>query len=252
MKKIMLQFFTIFLIPVIMAQSNSIVSKVYKWNEPGKSDSLNKIEIFNGVTFSLKDLDVYVETIKSGKSQVIRNDYETLIIFKEGKLISKIKGNQKILSPGSIAYILSGDKIKLENSSNDPVTIYVLKYKTNAAADFQRGVNNGGSFLKDWNDLTFKPHDKGGVRKYFEHPTSMFNRFEMHVTTLNPGLKSHEPHTHKAAEIVLMIAGDADMQIGDTHQKARKGDVIFLESNIPHALNNIGKNACMYFAFQWD
>jgi len=27
--------------------------------------------------------------------------------------------------------------------------------------------------------------------------------------------------------------------------------VIFLESEIPHALNNTGDTACEYFAFQW-
>ncbi len=127
-----------------------------------------------------------------------------------------------------------------------------MKYETNTPADIQRGAGTDGSFMIDWNDIVFKPHDKGGIRNYFKQSTSMFQRFEMHVTTLNPGLKSHEPHTHKAAEIVLMIDGSADMQIDKTHQKAEKGDLIFLKSNIPHALNNIGKNACMYFAFQWE
>ena len=29
------------------------------------------------------------------------------------------------------------------------------------------------------------------------------------------------------------------------------GDLYFLSPNVPHALKNIGKEQCEYFAFQW-
>jgi (S)-ureidoglycine aminohydrolase len=74
----------------------------------------------------------------------------------------------------------------------------------------------------------------------------------MHVTTLKEGLKSHEPHTHRAEEIVLMIDNKTEMQIGDRFFKGGAGDIYYLGSNVPHAIRNDGKGTCTYFAFQFE
>jgi (S)-ureidoglycine aminohydrolase len=49
----------------------------------------------------------------------------------------------------------------------------------------------------------------------------------------------------------LIISGEASMQIGEEHKKASAGDLIFLGSQVPHALTNVGKGTVEYFAFQW-
>jgi quercetin dioxygenase-like cupin family protein len=41
------------------------------------------------------------------------------------------------------------------------------------------------------------------------------------------------------------------MHIANDFHKAGPGDVVFLPSQIPHALKNTGKEQCEYFAFQW-
>jgi (S)-ureidoglycine aminohydrolase len=74
----------------------------------------------------------------------------------------------------------------------------------------------------------------------------------MHVSTVRAGLTNHAAHTHPAEEFVLMMKGDVEMQIGESHPGASTGDVIFLESMIPHALNNTGTGTTEYFAFQWE
>jgi (S)-ureidoglycine aminohydrolase len=48
-----------------------------------------------------------------------------------------------------------------------------------------------------------------------------------------------------------VISGDVSMQIGEKHEGAGVGDLIFLGSEVPHALTNTGKGPCSYFAFQW-
>ena len=106
--------------------------------------------------------------------------------------------------------------------------------------------------MLNWNDIVFKPTDKGGTRQFFDKKTAMLNRFDIHVTQLNEGLKSHDPHTHTNEEIILMLDGNAEMQIGTDHQKANAGDVIFLNSMVLHNLTNIGKTPCLYFAIQWN
>jgi len=108
------------------------------------------------------------------------------------------------------------------------------------------------SFIKNWNDMVFKPTEKGGTRQLFTIQTAMLHKFDIHVTTLNEGFNSHPPHTHVNEEIILMLDGNAEMTIGENHPKANGGDLVWLESMIPHNLSNVGKTACLYFAIQWN
>jgi (S)-ureidoglycine aminohydrolase len=52
----------------------------------------------------------------------------------------------------------------------------------------------------------------------------MLEKFEMHLSTLNPGIKSHDPHTHSSDEIILMIKGYSQKQIGEAQLDASEGD----------------------------
>ena len=108
------------------------------------------------------------------------------------------------------------------------------------------------SQIIDYVKIEFTPHDKGGIRRYFDRKSAMSERLEMHATTLNPGITSHEPHTHVPAEIVIMITGNTEMIIGDGLFKGEAGDIYFLGSNIPHGIRNIGDEQCMYLAFQFE
>jgi (S)-ureidoglycine aminohydrolase len=80
----------------------------------------------------------------------------------------------------------------------------------------------------------------------------MQKRFEIHVTTLQEGRKSHEPHTHRAEEIVLILEGDTEMQLGDGIVKTTIGGFYYLGSNVSHAIKNIGTKPATYFAFQFE
>jgi (S)-ureidoglycine aminohydrolase len=100
--------------------------------------------------------------------------------------------------------------------------------------------------------MNFKPHDRGGVRQLFDRKIVMSPRFDIHITTLNPGLSSHPPHTHKTEEIILMIDGEGEMVLGTTKQKIITGDAAWVESNIPHNITNIAKRPAVYFAIQWN
>jgi (S)-ureidoglycine aminohydrolase len=118
--------------------------------------------------------------------------------------------------------------------------------------DLTGGSVAGGSLIKNWDKIVFKPHEKGGRRDFFDTPTAMCKRFEMHVTTLKPGLKSHDPHTHTANEIIIVIDGKTEMQIGNNFFKGKAGSVYFLGSNILHGIGNDGGETCSYFAFQFE
>jgi (S)-ureidoglycine aminohydrolase len=189
--------------------------------------------------------------VKKNNLQVPDNE-EHLILIKTGIMTIGLKDSSWSIGAGSIALLMPGQKYSMQNANLDSCNFYLMKYSSKLPMDMTRGKNSGGSFVKDWNKIEFKPHDKGGIRRYFERPTAMCKRLEMHVTTLNEGIKSHEPHKHRAEEIVLVIDNKTEMQIADKFYKGGAGDMYYLGSNISHAVRNDGKGQCMYFAFQFE
>lgn len=219
-----------------------VMSTVYSGQKPGV--------LFEGEMAPLQDTRFELLSIPSGQSydgEFI--DRERLILVRAGTCDFSSSTLAGQLSPGSIALVPSGAGYHLKNPGPTSVDFYIFSYKAKVKTP---APDTARSLIRIWENITFNPHDKGGIRRYFDQATSETSRFEMHVTTLNGGLRSHDPHTHKAEEIVLMIKGDSEMQIGERFFKGTAGDVYFLGSNIPHAIRNTGEKPCMYFAFQWQ
>lgn len=255
MKIIALAFTSLFTLS-LTAQKDTVESRVYIWNDlkVEKQDNRERRQIAEGSGAALAYMEWHCTTIEPGKAPhgSHKHDDEEYIIIKEGQVKVTINDSSKVLGPGSFALFIPGDEHGLLNVGNSKATYYVFRYKSKAPVDMERARKAGGSFMVDWNGVEFKPHGKGGIRNFFERPTAMFKRFEMHVTTLNAGIKSHDPHTHGAEENVLLIKGDTEMQIANSHQKAIGGDLIYLSSNILHAIENKGTEPAIYFAFQWQ
>jgi len=248
----------IFLIPTIgLCQRTPVQSKMYAWKKP-----VNKIDknifsttLLEGSVYDMEYLQMSSNAITPGKKKIslkVPGNEEHLLLMKSGKLTISIKDSTWTLGGGSIALLMPGENYAIQNATSDSCTYYLMKYRSKLPMDVARGNSSGGSLVKDWNKITFKPHDKGGIRNYFERPTAMCKRFEMHVTTLKEGIKSHEPHTHRAEEIVLIIDNKTEMQIDDKFYKGGAGDIYYLGSNVSHAIRNDGTGTCTYFAFQFE
>ncbi|UFH53596.1 cupin domain-containing protein [Spirosoma sp. KNUC1025] len=240
----------------VSAMAQSIPSKVYSWSQSPvvKHTGYEDRTILEGTTRDFADLSVHAITLFANQppQHAQKLDEEQLLIVKEGELTLTLGEKTKTLGPGSVALVMPGDLHRLENKTLRPLTYYMMRYTSNEMPDIDLTRLAGGSFWVDWKEVPFKPHDKGGIRRMFDCGTVMTKRFEMHVTTLNAGLWSHPPHTHRAAEILLMVDNKAQESIDGVLQPARAGDVIFLESNVPHAIQNTGKEPCTYFAFQFE
>jgi (S)-ureidoglycine aminohydrolase len=238
------------------AQSKVLPSQVVKWVDlkVDKQETRERRQVLEGPTSTLEILEIHASTLEPGKAPHpphVHTDFEELIIIKEGRLKVTIKSNTTILGPGSVAYALPGDEHGFENGGDTQVTYYVLKFKR-SPLNSERGAKAGGSFMLNWRDISDVKNEKGSRRNFFDRATTMFERFEMHVTTLNAGLVSHAPHKHMAEEIILLISGDAEMQTGTSFTSIKPGAVVFVSSNDPHALRNTGSNPSIYFAFQWQ
>jgi len=226
---------------------------MYSWMKPAKK--IHQIflttTLFEGSAHDMRFLRMTANALlpvsKKNNIQVPDNE-EHLMLIKKGTLTISLKDSSWSIGAGSIALLIPGEKYTVQNPSQDSCDFYLMKYRSKSPMN----KNSAGSFVKDWNKIEFKPHDKGGIRHYFERPTAMCKRLEMHVTTLKEGIKSHEPHKHRAEEIVLVIDNKTEMQIADKFYKGGSGDIYYLGSNVSHAIRNDGKGTCMYFAFQFE
>jgi len=241
----------------ILSFAQIIPSKVYHWSESATKKSKTGIEriLFSGVGKILSNHSINCINLTKGKSidySSSNSGTERFFIVKEGLISIKLNNQDYSIGKGSVVFVLPGDKIKITNNSEDEVQFYEMD-ATVVEPNQERGKKSGPSFVLNWNDMMFKPHNRGGVRQLFDRPTVMLNRFDIHITTLNPGFKSHEPHTHVNEEIILMIDGGfGEMFIGNGLQTIGNGDVCYLESGILHNITNVGNSPITYFAIQWN
>ncbi len=247
----------LFIASVSSAQTDPIPSMAYDVGALPvlKDSSRYRIQIMDGHTPCLSNLEVHITMLEPGKSAHPAHRHastEELIIVKEGKLKITIAGKTKTVGSGGVAMAMPGDLHEAVNESNQKVSYYLLKYTKKRTDSTIENTKAIASILVDWDEVAVQENEKGFRRQHFNQPTVLFEKFDMHATTLRQNQVSHPPHTHRPEEIIIVTKGHIEMQIGDTFQKARPGDIIFLNSNVPHALKNLSKGECEYFAFQWQ
>ncbi|MBP6022543.1 cupin domain-containing protein [Ferruginibacter sp.] len=237
----------------VLAQQDSVLSGSYEWKQPQiNKNTINTSILLEGKVHDFEWMQISANTLSGKKNsrQFIPSNQEQLMIIKSGNCNLRIKDTIFHLSPGSVAVLMPGQKFSLKNSGNELCSFFAMKYRSKKPIDTQR---NNKSIVKVWETIMYKPNNNGGSRRdFFEQPTPMQKRFEMHVTTLKEGLKSHEPHTHRAEEIVWMLEGDTEMQLGNGIVKTDIGGFYYLGSNVSHAIKNIGTKPATYFAFQFE
>jgi (S)-ureidoglycine aminohydrolase len=254
--KNMLSLITLLFWGALHAQISPLPSQVFQWHAAKQiiPSKIQTIPLFEGQGGVLNKHTMKGLIIPSHQKLKIKKSLveEKFLIIKSGLANIQLNEQTTTLNRGSVVCVLPGDELEIINAQESPLELYEMTYQSKEPIDKERGVKAGGSFITHWDDIAFKPHDKGGVRQFFDRPTAMFSRFDIHVTQLNVGFKSHDPHTHINEEIILMLDGNAEMQIGNEHQKANPGDVVLLGSTILHNLTNIGNTPCLYFAIQWN
>ncbi len=236
---------------VTHAQEDLLKSSVYRLAD---LSSVSEKNLFKGSTSYFKTYEVDLITVKTGNNSLrgtIQNDTEELLIVKNGKLRVTIGKTNKVLSPGSIAFMMPGEKYKIQQEGSQESVFYTLKSTSKSADVRDRAKSSGGSMLINGDSIETKKTERGGRKDFFNRPTSMCEKFEMHVTILNEGLPSHAPHTHAQEEIILLMKGDATMAINNQDYEISTGSVVFLAAGDLHGIRNTGVGQCEYFAFQW-
>lgn len=234
-----------------------VESGVYSWSKlllnNGSDRELRNI--FEGVSPHFEYLEMHATTQLPGAkpNKPNANDaIEELIIVKEGLMKVTIGGESKVVGAGSVILFMPKEMHAIENVGSSNLTYYIMSYKSKKPMDIERGQTHGGSMVYNANDLGFKPSAKGGGIRYFDRPTSMCERFEMHITQLDKKGPSHKSHTHLETEIILIISGNAEMIIDGKTYKGTAGDLFLANSQLLHGIANASDEPCKYFAFKWN
>jgi (S)-ureidoglycine aminohydrolase len=238
----------------LRGQAALLNSQVYVWEQSPTVESANSSvrRICRGSGADLELLEVTATTLAAGQAAVgaTSDACERILIVKSGKLSVSLVAQSRTLGTGSVAMVMPGEACRLA-AAEDPVTYYQLRYKSRYPVDLARGQKTGGSKLIEWADLPYTANEVGGRRQPFERATAMLSESEMHVTTLNPGLTTHAPHTHVPEELILMIRGEAEMLIDGKPHRGAAGDLFMVRSMVPHNIHNVGSEPAEYYAFQW-
>jgi len=241
-------------IPRLYAQTlpaDTLTGEVVRWQQLMATSSHRGTTrmVLNGATHDLSQLEIKALTLDTGVIvAAYGSEADELIIVKDGELDVSADSDQKMLGPGGVALFSAGARYSLENGGPTPVTYYLFHFRGRGSRDQGRA---GSPTLMDWQEMVMKKTDKGESRQIFSRPVAWLGKIDIHATTLNPGQVSHAPHTHRAEEMILMRSGNVEEYIGGKYYKASAGDLIFLPSGVPHALENKGTGTCEYFALQW-
>ncbi|RXK61750.1 cupin domain-containing protein [Lacibacter luteus] len=235
------------------AQKDSILSGAYSWQQPtAQKGKISSVVLLEGKAYDFEWMQFAANSIagKTELKQTIPSNQEQLLIVKSGSITIHLGDSSFVLAANSVVVLMPGEKYSLSNTAITTADFFSMKYSSKKSAGTQR---SGKSFVKIWENIPFKPNNNGGGRRdFFEQPTVQQKRFEMHVTTLKEGLKSREPHTHRAEEIILMINGETEMLLGDKTHKIPAGGFYYAGTNVLHGIKNIGTSPCMYFAIQFE
>lgn len=233
-----------------------VTSGVYHWAEfPVKKSADREFRnILEGTSAHFSYLSMHATTQMpgaAGSTPHANEDTEELVIVKEGYARIKMGDENKEIGPNGIMSLQPHQMHSIENMGTTPLTYYVLRFKSKNEMNLERGIANGGTLVINADTLNFKPSIKGGGIAYFDRPTTMCERLEMHITQLNNPGPSHAPHQHTETEVILVLSGNTEMTIDGVAYSAQPGDFYFLESGTLHGIRNTSEEPCSYLAFKW-
>ncbi len=107
------------------------------------------------------------------------------------------------------------------------------------------------SAVFDWEQLKAVKTPTGERRAIVESPTATMDQIEMHVTTVNPGLRPHDPHRHLEEEVIIIKEGTVEAMQNGVTTRLGPGSVLFEASNELHGLKNVGDTPASYYVIKF-
>ena len=234
------------------AQLLPLPSAVYEYKMlPVKIEAGTEIRpILDGPTETLGNFRVNHYTLSNGNGLRLDKGEEKLVLIGSGELsVNQGQENEK-LDGRSVAWLTKDLPASILHSGTSPVSFFVIEWKSELVGkDFKPEVNALTKY--NYRQLKFKKSEKGGRRDVSRGVTPTLQELEMHITTLNEGEKSHDPHVHADEEIIIVLQGHVEEMINGVPYRLGPGSLIYLHAMDAHGIRNAGKVDCEYYAIRW-
>jgi uncharacterized cupin superfamily protein len=108
--------------------------------------------------------------------------------------------------------------------------------------------------------LPLQPDWQAGWKPYhqFKGATRNLRELACHASVLIPGHCPHDPHEHAEEELLILLAGEAELilprgghGVSDGRLHARPGDFVYYPAFYPHTLRAVGDRPAEYLMFKW-
>lgn len=104
----------------------------------------------------------------------------------------------------------------------------------------------------DWEKMKVEKTKSGERRQILEGKTNVFDYFEIHVTTLNPGNAPHGSHVHAdMEELIIVKEGLVEQNINGDKKFLGPGSVVLALPGDEHGIRNAGETDASYFIIRW-
>lgn len=238
------------------AQMPEVASGLYVWEDVKfKEGQMRSGKRFmEGSSPHFEYLEIHTTTQQAGAKPApphTQQDIEEIIIVKEGLMKMTMDGESRMLGPGSVILIPPMVEQSMQNVGDGPLAYYVMMFRSKEPMNIERGVNAGGALFLNRDQLVPEKTSKGGRIAYFDRPTAMCEKMEMHATRLDKMGPSHSPHSHVDTEIILITEGETTLMLDGEEIDAKAGDFYFIKSGQTHGIKNKLDIPCEYFAFRW-
>jgi len=109
-----------------------------------------------------------------------------------------------------------------------------------------------GSVAITWDEIMALPTGSSGrARQLMRLPTATLDELEMHITWLPAGQTTHAPHTHPNEEVIVIREGTLEAFQNGKLARVGPGSVLFMASNQPHNVVNVGEGTAVYHVINW-
>lgn len=96
-------------------------------------------------------------------------------------------------------------------------------------------------------DLAVRAEGENRFRAILEGETHTGLPIELHITELAPGQEPHPPHHHVHEEMIMVLEGTVEVNIGDRSATLGPGSAAFVASGDQHGWHNVGTIRARYF-----
>lgn len=204
-------------------------------------------------TPTLARFEAHRTTLLPGRSPHAphRHAREEMVILLDGELTATIEGAPSRIEAGSIVLMASNDLHGVTNTGAKPATYLVLNFHL-PDADYAKPAPAGAlpSSVWEWSKLAVKTAPDTDRRNVADAPTRTLRRFEMHITTLRPGAKTHGGK-HPEEQLFVMKEGEMEAVAGGETHRVGPGDLFFVGSNEEYTWRLSGSAPATYYVVRF-